>query len=107
MVLIYHFSLFFFFFFNDPATTEIYTLSLHDALPISGRRGSIPNSGPVWSTPTRQFCRLGLRRRGQRPGSLPPRASSALKLFVFSGRRPKIEHGKMGSKITPKPQKSA
>src|SRR2546422_6682349 len=28
--------LFFFFFFNDTATTEIYTLSLHDALPISG-----------------------------------------------------------------------
>src|SRR5437016_12024345 len=27
-------SLFCFFFFNDPATTEIYTLSLHDALPI-------------------------------------------------------------------------
>src|SRR5438552_8732378 len=26
--------LFFFFFFNDPSTTEIYTLSLHDALPI-------------------------------------------------------------------------
>src|SRR2546430_13234104 len=31
--------MFFFFFFNDTATTEIYTLSLHDALPIcpSGR----------------------------------------------------------------------
>src|SRR5438093_11625200 len=28
----------FFFFFTDPATTEIYTLSLHDALPISWRR---------------------------------------------------------------------
>src|SRR3712207_6881726 len=27
-----------FFFFNDTATTEIYTLSLHDALPISRRR---------------------------------------------------------------------
>src|SRR2546430_7833813 len=27
-------SIFFFFFFNDTATTEIYTLSLHDALPI-------------------------------------------------------------------------
>src|SRR5712675_3763701 len=27
---------FFFFFFNDTATTEIYTLSLHDALPSSG-----------------------------------------------------------------------
>src|SRR5947209_17404224 len=30
------FRLIFFFFFNDPATTEIYTLSLHDALPIFG-----------------------------------------------------------------------
>src|SRR5688572_32733755 len=29
------FLLIFFFFFNDTATTEIYTLSLHDALPIS------------------------------------------------------------------------
>src|SRR2546422_11003833 len=29
--------LLFFFFFNDTATTEIYTLSLHDALPISSR----------------------------------------------------------------------
>src|SRR2546427_8906148 len=28
-------TLFFLFFFNDTATTEIYTLSLHDALPIS------------------------------------------------------------------------
>src|SRR5258708_39633021 len=28
---------FHFFFFNDTATTEIYTLSLHDALPISSR----------------------------------------------------------------------
>src|SRR5260370_11264275 len=27
------------FFFNDTATTEIYTLSLHDALPISRRQG--------------------------------------------------------------------
>src|SRR5256884_3385504 len=32
-----------FFFFNDTATTEIYTLSLHDALPISG--ASSPASG--------------------------------------------------------------
>src|SRR2546428_2926743 len=35
---------YFFFFFNDTATTEIYTLSLHDALPISGSivRASTP-----------------------------------------------------------------
>src|SRR2546425_12799426 len=32
-----HLPIFFFFFFNDTATTEIYTLSLHDALPISAR----------------------------------------------------------------------
>src|SRR5262245_64091796 len=36
------FSCFFFFFFNDTATTEIYTLSLHDALPISGAGRSEP-----------------------------------------------------------------
>src|SRR5437016_6409522 len=34
--------LFFFFFFNDPATTEIYTLSLHDALPIFRRSRPSP-----------------------------------------------------------------
>src|SRR3982750_5014732 len=33
-VWIVMFMFFFFFFFNDTATTEIYTLSLHDALPI-------------------------------------------------------------------------
>src|SRR2546428_12781934 len=32
------YSYIFFFFFNDTATTEIYTLSLHDALPISRSR---------------------------------------------------------------------
>src|SRR5256885_12824368 len=31
-----------FFFFNDTATTEIYTLSLHDALPISIQSKSLP-----------------------------------------------------------------
>src|SRR5438270_8829847 len=35
---------FLFFFFNDPATTEIYTLSLHDALPISGRGNGVAQS---------------------------------------------------------------
>src|SRR2546430_4205065 len=31
-----------FFFFNDTATTEIYTLSLHDALPISRQERELP-----------------------------------------------------------------
>src|SRR2546430_4476628 len=34
-----------FFFFNDTATTEIYTLSLHDALPIFAYRGLVPLVG--------------------------------------------------------------
>src|SRR2546430_12997421 len=38
-----------FFFFNDTATTEIYTLSLHDALPIS----STPPSRPCSTSSTR------------------------------------------------------
>src|SRR5205085_11721576 len=44
---IFIFLIYFFFFFNDTATTEIYTLSLHDALPISASAGmpSIETSG--------------------------------------------------------------
>src|SRR6266536_6639673 len=34
------------FFFNDTATTEIYTLSLHDALPIAARRLDLDDLGP-------------------------------------------------------------
>src|SRR5206468_11729159 len=50
--------LYFFFFFTDPAPTDIYTLSLHDALPIwtSGLTtrspsSSTPNSGPTTGSP--------------------------------------------------------
>src|SRR5688572_32691346 len=45
MSLSYIMYFFFFFFFNDTATTEIYTLSLHDALPISPCRGRRARSG--------------------------------------------------------------
>src|SRR5688572_921783 len=38
----------YFFFFNDTATTEIYTLSLHDALPISARSGGSLFNIDVW-----------------------------------------------------------
>src|SRR3989441_5032226 len=38
--------IFFFFFFNDTATTEIYTLSLHDALPISSSTGRRSTATP-------------------------------------------------------------
>src|SRR2546430_9517262 len=37
-----------FFFFNDTATTEIYTLSLHDALPIYAGSTKMDNLLPAW-----------------------------------------------------------
>src|SRR2546430_13610214 len=49
----------FFFFFNDTATTEIYTLSLHDALPIfllSSRSFTPPLSRAGWG---RQYTKSG------------------------------------------------
>src|SRR3712207_7458425 len=49
------------FFFNDTATTEIYTLSLHDALPISGRAGLARGRG-------RPAAAAGRARRGPPPG---------------------------------------
>src|SRR2546430_8483134 len=49
----------FFFFFNDTATTEIYTLSLHDALPIS--------KFPVDASP--RVCRWKQTRRFRWPGN--------------------------------------
>src|SRR3712207_8853195 len=45
------------FFFNDTATTEIYTLSLHDALPIctsSRTRASSPSSATPTPAPSRR-----------------------------------------------------
>src|SRR5256885_7305329 len=56
---------FFFFFFNDTATTEIYTLSLHDALPIS-RRAAVGRG-----TRRRGRRRRRSRSRG-RPGGAQP-----------------------------------
>src|SRR3954470_25085855 len=50
---------FVFFFFNDTATTEIYTLSLHDALPISPR--NLPSCTPSTlrsvTTPWKEYMR--------------------------------------------------
>src|SRR5947209_20571927 len=52
----------FFFFFNDTATTEIYTLSLHDALPIYSiilsfdLISSLPSSCILFDSPSYYFC---------------------------------------------------
>src|SRR5260370_225693 len=52
----------FFFFFNDTATTEIYTLSLHDALPILQHRGA---GMQVAHPADRRECRRGRRSRDE------------------------------------------
>src|SRR2546425_13054118 len=54
---------FFFFFFNDTATTEIYTLSLHDALPIYCGSAPAPTSPDL-------CCRAATRASGSRRSTL-------------------------------------
>src|SRR2546430_11766598 len=63
-----------FFFFNDTATTEIYTLSLHDALPISpwtsARSRATSGCSPRARVPDspRSFCPRSSRARASCPG---------------------------------------
>src|SRR5438067_9969679 len=75
--------LLFFFFFNDTATTEIYTLSLHDALPIcgaprreSGRRVHAP--GPAARRDRGATRGGGPAGRRATPG-LPPRVAARIR----------------------------
>src|SRR6185437_17139086 len=70
-------SFMFFFFFNDTATTEIYTLSLHDALPISrerdaGARGVRRLDQPAAAHPGHRACGWAPAAHG---GGLDPRES--------------------------------
>src|SRR3712207_9346312 len=56
------------FFFNDAATSEIYTLSLHDALPISAASSSVARSlGPGGASTQSAMC------SGSHVGSPPTR----------------------------------
>src|SRR3712207_7655571 len=63
--------IFFFFFFNDTATTEIYTLSLHDALPICPLPRCRRGCSHTW--PTRS------RRSAVTPRRCGPRSSASLR----------------------------
>src|SRR2546429_9190002 len=96
-------DLFFFFFFNDTATTEIYTLSLHDALPISVIIGEgIPGEIlPLLSRPSfvsRAYCptsRVGIcwlihsNANALDPSATPATAKSdAARLVRFAGGGP-------------------
>src|SRR5258708_39944481 len=68
------FLYFTFFFFNDTATTEIYTLSLHDALPIS-------SAGRPGGTMFGKFRRN--RKPNTRPGILVVSAPKTASTFAY------------------------
>src|SRR5256885_7207878 len=78
----------FFFFFNDTATTEIYTLSLHDALPIySPRRpGRRPCSNEFHYTartvPSRPFARNCLYRSEEHTSELQSPCNLVCRLLL-------------------------
>src|SRR3712207_7126427 len=67
----------FFFFFNDTATTEIYTLSLHDALPICSWRS--PVSSSAWPT-VRAPCAGCAARPSSRCGAARARDRKSTRL---------------------------
>src|SRR6266511_6327293 len=75
--------LFFFFFFNDTATTEIYTLSLHDALPIS------PKSPPPSCT-TRPPARGSRARSEEHTSELQSRENLVCRLLLEKKKQTQI-----------------
>src|SRR2546427_9339495 len=97
---------FFLFFFNDTATTEIYTLSLHDALPISTRkrrtRSSVRSTPPSAAARHRTLdqpfdCResrrpaLGCPKRRDRKSTRLNSSHSQISYAVFCLKKKKIE----------------
>src|SRR2546427_3376025 len=89
----------YFFFFNDTATTEIYTLSLHDALPIysfSGRRtlhpsGNLPVAGSVES-PAPAGTASPHRKTGDRKSTRLNSSHSQISYAVFCLKKKKYKY---------------
>src|SRR6266403_6215888 len=93
------------FFFNDTATTEIYTLSLHDALPISpcaGRRRPSPTSPPR-SPRSSTAARPALTRSEEHTSELQSRRDLVCRLLLEK----KKETGHHSSPDNNKKKKSA
>src|SRR3712207_7515914 len=86
---------YFFFFFNDTATTEIYTLSLHDALPISVPRIGLPDRhGDLLPrrAPTPRRLDLGrLRALADRKSTRLNSSHANISYAVFCLKKKKIE----------------
>src|SRR5438874_9998680 len=88
----------FFFFFNDTATTEIYTLSLHDALPIYRHLGD--SGQPIARTGRhsrawRRITRVDARRSEEHTSELQSRRDLVCRLLLEKKKKKninKIEH---------------
>src|SRR5690349_24707067 len=89
----------FFFFFNDTATTEIYTLSLHDALPISRRGRSRNPRRPHESTAKQRRTRPPVPGAGVPADRKSTRLNSShveISYAVFClKKKKKYEHSKL------------
>src|SRR3712207_8958973 len=75
-----------FFFFNDTATTEIYTLSLHDALPI------LPLFAPLLTAPLLPGLRVGARGRNQRQDAERQQRRTLQQAFTIASHLRSEEH---------------
>src|SRR3954462_8316981 len=87
----------FFFFFNDPATTEIYPLSLHDALPICPSPPAAPSASPA---PSRPRCRRREGRSEEHTSELQSHDNLVCRLLLGknkTGRR-QARHGPGGGR---------
>src|SRR6266496_6090059 len=82
---------FFFFFFNDTATTEIYTLSLHDALPTSPASApAVGNARPLGSVRSAPTTRCRSQHAPRPPADSPaPALSASLKRWRSCARSPR------------------
>src|SRR5437868_7816073 len=92
------------FFFNDPAPTDIYTLSLHDALPISRWGRSAPPRGVADEAPRRAGARTkrpllgrGRRRRRDRKSTRLNSSHVSISYAVFCLK--KKRKGQMGRRV--------
>src|SRR5256886_17199226 len=72
----------FFFFFNDTATTEIYTLSLHDALPICGDAPGSSASPEFPARWARRRSRTSARRSEEHTSELQSQSNLVCRLLL-------------------------
>src|SRR5438132_7982179 len=87
----------FFFFFNDTATTEIYTLSLHDALPISR-----PNSTGRCAR-RRRACGRSARSKRDRKSTRLNSSHTVISYAVFCLKKKKKKREKPRTDHKPPP----